>query len=134
LSQARYYTGDPSGAREVLAPLTRGDHPDLRAQALLASFEAAVGMRREARERIGAVLRGSNLDHHVAYSLGAAFAQLGELDASVVWLERAATTGLPCRPWFDRDPLLDPVRKHAGFAQLMNRLKIEFDQARLRTH
>lgn len=130
LAQARYYMGDAAGAREVLAPLTRGDRPDLRAQAVLASFEAAVGMRRQAEERMATVIRGSNLDHHVAYSLGAAFAQLGDADASVVWLERAATTGLPCYPWFQRDPLLDPVRQHAGFVQLINRLKFERDQAR----
>ena len=134
LAQARYYSGDSDGARELLAPLTRGNNPDLRAQALLASLEAAIGMRREACARMATVLRGSNLDHHVAYSLGAALAQLGDLDSSVVWLERAAATGLPCHPWYQRDPLLDPVRKHAGFVQLMQRMKTEHDLARLRTH
>ena len=98
LGLARYYVGDASGAREMLASVTRGGGPDVRAQAALASVEAAVGMRKEARARIAEVLRSSDMDHHVAYSLGAALAQPGDAKASLPWLERAADTGFPCYP------------------------------------
>ena len=51
------------------------------------------------------------MDHHVAYSLGAAWAQLGDVRASVRWLQQAADTGFPCYPWLLHDTLLDPVRR-----------------------
>ena len=72
------------------------------------------------------------MDHHVAYSLGATFAQLGELDTAVLWLERAADTGFPCAPWFERDPLLAPLRQHPRFVKLYERVRGAYEQARAR--
>jgi hypothetical protein len=63
------------------------------------------------------------MDHHVAYSLAAAFAQLGEADASLNWLQRAADTGFPCHPWFERDSLLAPVRGHPTYVDLLARIR-----------
>jgi hypothetical protein len=107
----------------ALGSLTRDGQPDARAQAALASIEAAAGMREQARARAAAVARGPDMDHHVAYSLGATFAQLGQLDESIVWLQRAADTGLPCYPCFERDSLLAPLRQHPGFLRLMAALR-----------
>lgn len=123
LGLARFYQGDAAGARAMLASAKRGDQPDVRAQASLASIEAATGARREARARLAVVERGSYMDHHVAYSLGAAYAQLGDADASIKWLERAADTGFPCYPWFERDMLLEPVRGDVRFRALIDRLR-----------
>ena len=64
------------------------------------------------------------MDHHVAYSLGAAFAHLGDPDASIRWLQQAADTGFPCYPWFEKDPLLDPVRTTPRFTALLERLEV----------
>ena len=50
------------------------------------------------------------MSHHVAYSIGTAYAQLGDPRAAVRWLERAAATGFPCYPWYARDPLLAPLQ------------------------
>ena len=63
------------------------------------------------------------MDHHVAYSLGVAFAQLGDSSKSLEWLQQAADTGFPSVPWYARDPLLQPVREDARFAGLMARLR-----------
>ena len=65
-------------------------------------------------------MRGSELDHHVAYSVGATLVQLGDVNASLRWLTRAADTGFPCYPWFERDSLLDPLRKHPQFVGLLD--------------
>jgi hypothetical protein len=67
------------------------------------------------------------MDHHVAYSLGAAFAQLGDYDQSPAWLQRAADTGFPCYPWLERDALLEPVRRHPKFARLLERTRAAHD-------
>jgi TolB-like protein/Tfp pilus assembly protein PilF len=132
LGLARYYAGDPAGSRAMLASAVRGDVPDTRAQASLASLEAATGLKDAARQRVAAVLRMSDLDHHVAYSLGAAFSQLGNPGESLTWLERAADTGFPCYPWFARDSLLDPVRGTPRFVQLLARLKAAHEDGRQR--
>ena len=75
---ALYYTGDADGGRAMLESIRRGTTPDIRAQASLASIEAASGRPTEARARLARILAASELDHHVAYSVGAAFAQLGD--------------------------------------------------------
>jgi DNA-binding winged helix-turn-helix (wHTH) protein/TolB-like protein/tetratricopeptide (TPR) repeat protein len=132
LGLARYYAGDAIGGRAMLATTIRSDVPDPRAQASLASIEAATGLGRDARARIAAIVSGPDLDHHVAYSLGAAYAQLGDPAASLRWLERAADSGFPCYPWFARDALLDPLRANPRFVQLLARLKDAHDDARRR--
>jgi hypothetical protein len=68
------------------------------------------------------------MDHHVAYSLGAAFAQLGEPDKSLAWLQQASDTGFPCSPWFERDILLEPVRRDPRFAHLRDRMRSARDR------
>ena len=132
LGLARYYVGDAAGSREMLGAIARHGRPDTRAQATLASIEAAVGMRDEARGRIRVLVRAADMDHHVAYSLGAAFAQLGEVGASMKWLNQAADTGFPCYPWYARDPLLDPLRRKPAFEELLARLRLAHQEARRR--
>ena len=133
LGLARYYTGDVKGAVEMLASARRGDQLDVRSQASLASIEAATGHSTEARARAAAIAGGSYMDHHVAYSLGAAFAHLGDPDVSIRWLQQAADTGFPCYPWFERDPLLDPIKQRADFTRLLQRLRSAHEDARTRS-
>jgi predicted Zn-dependent protease len=129
LGLARYYTGDVDGARAMLGSIMRADRPDIRAQASLASIEAGSGMREEAQARIAEIRRVPDLDHHVTYSLGAAYSQLGQPEESISWLERAAAEGFPCYPWFARDPLLDPVRQNPRFTRLLARLQAAHREA-----
>jgi TolB-like protein/Tfp pilus assembly protein PilF len=123
LGMARYYLGDVQGARDMLSSARRGGKPDVRSQATLASIEAAVGRTREARDLARTIAAGGYMDHHVAYSLGATFAQLGDLAASMRWLQQAADTGFPCYPWFLQDSLLEPIRTQPDFLRLVQDLK-----------
>jgi TolB-like protein len=119
---AHYYTGDAKGAEEILAlrGSTRGDR---RSQAVLASLLAKRQAGPEARALINAIQQGGYTDHHIAYSLGATYAQLGEFPEAIRWLADAARTGLPCYPWYLRDPLLDPLRNEPAFQQILARLE-----------
>ena len=63
------------------------------------------------------------MDHHAAYSIGVAYAQMGKHEQAVKWLTRAVETGLPCYPWFEKDPLLDGMRGIPDFQRLMGNLK-----------
>ena len=123
LGLAQFYLGDVAGARAELAAVQRAGRPDVRSQAALAGVEAAAGDHVAARARAIAIERGPYMDHHVAYSLGAAWAQLADVGASVKWLRQAADTGFPCYPWLLQDKLLDPVRGDAEFTALLDQLR-----------
>ena len=73
------------------------------------------------------------MDHHVAYSVGAAYAQLGELAEARRWLAQAAQTGMPCYPWYDRDPLLKPLRSDPEFQRFLAELRKSWESAKTLT-
>jgi tetratricopeptide (TPR) repeat protein len=121
LALAYFYSGSGERALPLLESLAT--HPSAstsaRAGAALAGVLAARGDAAAARRQLDGVLRRQYRDHHVAYSLGAAYAQLGDAEASGRWLRIAADTGFPCVPWFERDPLLEPLRARPEFSVLM---------------
>jgi tetratricopeptide (TPR) repeat protein len=132
LAQAYYYDGRWDRARPMWDELRAGPQaqPRSRAQATLAGVLAARGQQAEARILIEQVKENGYMDHHVAYSLGAAFAQLGQPGEARRWLAQAAQTGFPCHPWYERDPLLDPLRRDPEFQRMLAGL--EETQARNR--
>jgi Flp pilus assembly protein TadD len=132
LAQAYYYNGDHERAEAILVQLRGGGQVERRAQATLASFLAARGERARAEELVRAVSAGAYMDHHVAYSLGAAYAQLGQHDDALHWLRNAADTGFPCYPWYAHDPLLQPLRSDAEFQGLLDELRRSSEAARTR--
>jgi eukaryotic-like serine/threonine-protein kinase len=111
----QYYLGRRAEAEASLETLG----PQPRAQAALASILAARGDRKRASALIRKLEADADLDHHVAYSLGATHAQLGDSEEAFKWLERAGATGFPCVPWFERDPLLAPLRNDTRYPKLI---------------
>ena len=118
LGQAYFYTGQAARAEEVLRAASGTSTGDRRARAFLASIMAAQHREREAKTLLDAV-RGASIDHHIADNLATAYAQLREPGEAMKWLAEAARTGLPCYPWYARDPLLDPLRNDAQFQQFL---------------
>ncbi len=125
LALGYYYSGNAARAEQMLEPLSA--HPSAstasRAGTALAGILAARGDAAGARRRLDEVLARQYRDHHVAYGLGAAYAQLGDADRAVHWLRTAADSGFPCLVWFERDPLLQPLRGSASFAELLAYLR-----------
>ena len=132
LGLAFYYAGDKARAFEGLRAARRRGVPDLRAQAALASLEAAVGRHDAARTIVSRILAQSYRDHHIAYSLATTHAQLGQMGDAARWLTEAANTGFPCYPWFVRDPLLEPFRHSPEFRQIEPELRRTFDALSMR--
>jgi serine/threonine protein kinase/tetratricopeptide (TPR) repeat protein len=133
LGLASFYLGDRGRAQDLLAAVRRPDgRPDTRSQASLAGVLAANGHRGDAENTIRAVLDSGYMDHHVAYSLGAAYAQLGHPADAIKWLRAAAETGFPCYQWVERDTLLDPIRADQGFKSFLAELRTDYDRARTR--
>jgi hypothetical protein len=110
------YTGDTARAEALLRGL-RGSAPsEQRGRALLASFLAARGAKRDSLALVKDVLSRAYQDHHVAYSVGAAYAGLGLTEEAFRWMRQAADSGLLCSAWYLNDPLLAPLRTDPAFA------------------
>ena len=131
LAQAYYYHDEHERSERLLEELRRSNSAEerVRAQASLASFLAARGERKRAELLLNDILGSTYMDHHAAYAIGTAFAQLDQPDQAVKWLTRAIETGLPCYPWFERDPLLNPLRTLPEFQSLLGKLKSYWESA-----
>jgi TolB-like protein len=129
---ATFYTGDAARGKAILAETRRNGAPDVRSQASLAGLQAASGEKAEASRTIAGVLAAGYMDHHVAYSLAVAAAQLGNVPEAVKWLRQASDTGFPCYPWFAADRLLDPIRGDAAFQSFMAGQRTRYEEARRR--
>ena len=120
LALAYYYTGSADRARSMLETLARSESASTatRAGAALAGVLAEHHEVAAARSHLERVLARAYRDHHVAYSLGAAYGQLGEFETATHWLRTAADTGFACPAFYERDPLLEPMRRRGDFAEL----------------
>ena len=134
LALAYYYTGSIDRGKAMLESLaaTSSASTAARAGAALAAVRAAQGDEAGARAALDRVLASPYRDHHVAYGLGTAYAQLADDRTAVHWLTTAADTGFPCVPWFERDPLLDSLRRKPLFAEVLERVKTQRDAAAAR--
>jgi serine/threonine-protein kinase len=133
LGQAYYYLGDTARALATLDSLTRSSSAPAtaRAQAALASLKAHGGDT-AAAERLARQAQQGYIDHHVAYSLGATYAQLHRPALAAKWLSQAVRTGFPCYPWFVRDPLLDPVRHSPEVNAMLLELRKNWEATKAR--
>jgi DNA-binding SARP family transcriptional activator/Tfp pilus assembly protein PilF len=129
LAAAYYYVGDTTRAIQLLETLVTSSSASAasRARAFLASILAARGDRARAQALIDRSTAGQ-VDHHVAYSIGVANAQLGRPSESVRWLRIAWETGFRCYPWYERDPLLAPLRGNREFNALLRELSSQHAQ------
>lgn len=129
LALAYFYTGSAGRGRTMLETLvnSRSASTAARAGAALAAVMAADGDTAGARRALDEVLKERYRDHHVAYSVGAAYAQLGDFPLANRWLRTAADTGFPCLPFFEHDPLLEPLRSRAEFAELLRYVRVRRD-------
>ena len=123
LAQAFYYTGDTERAEALLSGLQSTVPSEQRGRALLASFLAARGAKRESLSLVKDVLGRAYQDHHVAYSLGATYAGLGLTQEAFRWIRQAADSGLLCSDWYVNDPLLGSLRKDPAFAPFISSVR-----------
>jgi serine/threonine protein kinase/Flp pilus assembly protein TadD len=130
LAQAYYYQGATERAEKILSELHGSAQAEQRAKATFASFLAARNEKQRAEKLLHEVLAGSYQDHHVHYSVGVAYAQLGDRVNARLWLARAIATGFPCFPWFERDPLLRLMAGDSEYQRQLDELKKSWESAR----
>ena len=130
LAQALYYEGRSAQAESMLAALHGGAQTERRARATLAALLAARHENQPARALLQDLVVVTQVDHHAAYSIGTAYAQLGQFAEARRWLSRAASTGFPCYPWFEQDPLLRPMREDPEFLRFLDELRQQWESAK----
>jgi TolB-like protein/DNA-binding winged helix-turn-helix (wHTH) protein len=127
---ALYYRGEQQRAEGLLETMIADQGPvPGNARATLAAIRAARGATSEARALAQRVASERDLIHHGAYGLGTAYAQLRDPATALRWLSQAAATGFSCYPWYERDPLLDPIRSDPRFAVFMRELQRSWEDA-----
>jgi serine/threonine-protein kinase len=107
--------------REVLAknPGIDGIRPHLAmCLSAMGEHEAA---RAELTDRVKEVAMA---DHDAPYWLASAYAMEGERDEAFKWLERAINLGNENRPWFEANPVWEPLRDDPRFTELMRRIEM----------
>jgi eukaryotic-like serine/threonine-protein kinase len=129
-----YYNGEEKRAEALLNKKIEdkvgGNRQQLYYKAILASFLAARGARAQAKAILRDITSDAETFHHASYNIGVAYAQLGDRAKARLWLARAANTGFPCYPWYDRDPLLKPLRGDPEFQRFMEGLKLDWEAAK----
>jgi tetratricopeptide (TPR) repeat protein len=123
--------GRTTEAFALLGSTTKRDLSDI--QSVRAAVLASLGRPAEARRAIAVAIRtgeGKSHFHHAAEHIAAAYAQLGDSAATVTWLRRTATEGMPCYPLFLNDRRLDPVRRYAPFVAFMAEQKRQWEYFR----
>jgi non-specific serine/threonine protein kinase len=65
--------------------------------------------------------------HHTAYSIGAVYSVLGDVQKAQQWIERASNTGFPSFSFFEADPFLATARKSEAFRTFLQKLRAEWE-------
>jgi len=81
-------------------------------------------------EELVPLIAGRGHVHHEEYFIASTYAVLGRPREALTWLERTAREGLPCYPYFEKDPHLDGLRGDPGFRMFMEKLRAEWDRHR----
>lgn len=113
--------------KQAIAALERGNestgsHPG--AVAALAAAYALDSKKSEARRALNRVKQIAGQRYISLYYLGLASVGLGEQDAALDWLEKAAEERSGWLVYLGVEPTLDPLRSHPRFQQLGRRLDL----------
>ena len=116
--------GQPEAAVELLSEVLNS-HPEMEGiRPHLAMALSAMGRHAEARAQLTERVKEiAEADHDVPYWLASAYAMEGMNDEAFEWLERAISLGNENKPWFEANPIWEPLRDDPRFQALMQRIE-----------
>ena len=126
------YLGRRDEALALLDTVTfrQGNRSNYDVHASRAVILAAAGRHRDARDEIDRALAGDTAAshfHHAAYSIAEAYALVGDRDRALEFLQRTASSGMPCYPLFRDDPHLRSLATDPRFVQFMTTLRQQYE-------
>jgi serine/threonine-protein kinase len=121
--------GDTAAAAELLQEVIV-NHPQIDGiRPLLAQFLSALGKHEAARAQLTERVREvAVFDHDIPYWLASAYAMERERDEAFRWLEKAISLGNENLPWFESNPVWQPLHDDPRFKELMRRVEAGRDQ------
>ena len=96
---------------------------DIRATYLGAEALLKLGERERAMEWVKRVLAKERDDPYTLYGVSCIYAQIGEIEEGMYYLERAVQMGFHHKEWMQHDSDLDSLRKHVRYPALLQRLE-----------
>jgi serine/threonine protein kinase len=129
-AHAQTMLGKLDQAETVLRGLLRRHPEDPLALSLGALVRAMRSDARGSRTLAKAAektIKGETHPHHAWHLIACAESVLGDQEAAYHWLKRTSDEGMPCYPWYARDPFLAKLRESPGGAELMSVLKRRFE-------
>jgi serine/threonine protein kinase len=105
----------------------------LRSSANPAFLLALEGKHREAQATVPGLMKIARRDmayHHVTYDMARVYALGGRPAEAVKFLQETADTGFPCYPLFQRDKLLDSIRKAPQFEKFLAAQKSRWESVK----
>jgi serine/threonine protein kinase/Flp pilus assembly protein TadD len=96
---------------------------DVRAIYLGAEALLKLGEREKAMEWVKRVLAKERDDPYTLYGVSCIYAQIGEVEEGMYYLERAVQMGFHHKEWMEHDSDLDSLREHPRYPALVRRLE-----------
>jgi len=96
---------------------------DVRAAYLGAEALLKLGERERAMEWVKRVLAKERDDPYTLYGVSCIYAQIGEIEEGMYYLERAVKKGFHHKEWMEHDTDLDSLREHARYPALVQRFE-----------
>jgi serine/threonine protein kinase/Flp pilus assembly protein TadD len=124
-AKVMYFRGDPIAGSELLGEVLV-NHPEMDGiRPLLAMCLSALGEHEAARAQLTERVKEVALvDHDVPYWLGSAYLMEGERDEAFKWLAKAISLGNENLPWFQSNPVWQPLHDDPRFIELMHRVEV----------
>jgi tetratricopeptide (TPR) repeat protein len=121
---ALFRHGEPEKAAEILSEVIKS-HPEMDGiRPHYAMALSALGRHEEARAQLTPRVKEiAEADHDCPYWLASAYVMEGMYDDALDWLERAISLGNENRPWFESNPIWEPLREDPRFRALMRRIE-----------
>jgi serine/threonine protein kinase/tetratricopeptide (TPR) repeat protein len=121
---ALFRKGDPETAADIFKEVLESQPRMDGIRPLYAECLCALGEFEEARAQLTDRVREvAAADHDAPYWLASAYVMLGERDEALKWLETAINLGNENLPWFESNPLWEPLHDDPRFISLMNRIR-----------
>jgi serine/threonine-protein kinase len=86
---------------------------------------ASSGQRQEAEQMLSGLIRKRDTGYYPAFAIAEIQLGLGDLEAAVLWLERASDERQVGFYFPSADPVYDPLRAHPRFQALVRRMHLE---------